>query len=259
MEELLQAQLDAQRAGEPYAVVTIAEASGSVPRKNGKMLVFSDGRTLGTVGGGPAEQMAKRDALAAIDAGENRFLRYDFPSLDGSSCSGRLSVLIEVFQPKPLLVVFGGGHVGTSLLRLAKPTGFRALLFDDRAEDQIPEAVSLADCFVRVEHIEHDILSAELPAGAFFVLCGHDHAVDGEALAAALQKSPRYIGMLASRRKIQSLFAMLKERGVTQKELDFVHTPIGLDLGGETPQELAVGILAQLLLVKNGKDSRVRL
>ena len=85
MEELLQAQLDAQRAGEPYAVVTIAEASGSVPRKNGKMLVFSDGRTLGTVGGGPAERMAKRDALSAMDAGENRFLRYDFPSLDGSS------------------------------------------------------------------------------------------------------------------------------------------------------------------------------
>lgn len=113
--------------------------------------------------------------------------------------------------------------------------------------------------FVRVEHIEHDILTAELPAGAFFVLCGHDHAVDGEALAAALQKSPRYIGMLASRRKIQSLFAKLKERGVTQEALDFVHTPIGLDLGGETPQELAVGILAQLLLVKNGKDSRVRL
>ena len=70
MEELLQAQLDAQRAGEAYAVVTIAEASGSVPRKNGKMLVFFDGRTLGTVGGGPAEQMAKRDALAAIDAGK---------------------------------------------------------------------------------------------------------------------------------------------------------------------------------------------
>ncbi len=258
MEELLQAQLDAQRAGEPYAVVTIAEASGSVPRKNGKMLVFSDGRTLGTIGGGPAERMAKRDALSAMDAGENRFLRYDFPSPNGASCSGRLSVLIEVFQPKPLLVVFGGGHVGTSLLRLAKPTGFRIVLLDDRAEDQIPEAVSLADRFVRVENVERGILHAEIPAGAFFVLCGHDHAVDGEALAAALQKSPRYIGMLASRRKIQSLFAKLKERGVTQKELDFVHTPIGLDLGGETPQELAVGILAQILLVKNGKDGRVR-
>ena len=259
MEELLQAQLDAQRAGEAYAVVTIAEASGSVPRKNGKMLVFSDGRTLGTVGGGPAEQMAKRDALAAIDAGENRFLHYNFPSPDGASCSSRLSLLVEVFQPKPLLVVFGGGHVGTSLLRLAKPTGFRALLFDDRTEEQIPEAVSLADRFVRVENVERDILNTSIPTGAFFVLCGHDHAVDGEALAAALQKSPRYIGMLASRRKILSLFAMLKERGVTQKELDFVHTPIGLDLGGETPQELAVGILAQILLVKNGKDSRVRL
>lgn len=93
MEELLQAQLDAQRAGEPYAVVTIAEASGSVPRKNGKMLVFSDGRTLGTVGGGPAERMAKRDALSAMDAGGKPVLTLRLP------VSGRLVVLRPVKRP----------------------------------------------------------------------------------------------------------------------------------------------------------------
>ena len=259
MEELLQAQLEAQRAGETYAVVTIVESSGSVPRKNGKLLVFSDGRTLGTVGGGPAERRARQDALAAMDKGENRFLHYDFPAPDGVGCGGRLSVLVEVFQPKPLLVVFGGGHVGTSLQRLAKPTGFRVLLLDDRPEAEIPEAVKLADRFVRVPSVEQDILAAQIPAGAFFVLCGHDHAVDGEALAAALQKSPRYIGMLASRRKIAALFSKLEARGVSSAQLRLVHAPIGLDLGGETPQELAVGILAQLLLVKNGRDGRVQL
>ena len=255
MEELLQAQLDAQRAGYTYAVVTIAEASGSVPRTSGKMLVYEDGHSVGTVGGGPAERRAKADALAQLDAGQNAFLRYDFPSPDGASCAGRLSILIEVFQPKPLLVIFGGGHVGTSLLRLAVPTGFRTLLLDDRAEEQIPDASSLASHFVRVQNVERDILNTPIPANAFFVLCGHDHAVDGEALAAALQKSPKYIGMLASRRKIQSLFSQLRQRGVTDEQLSFVHTPIGLDLGGETPQELAVGILAQLLLVKNGKEA----
>ena len=173
-----------------------------------------------------------------------------------SRCAGRLSILIEVFQPKPLLVVFGGGHVGTSLLRLAAPTGFRTLLLDDRAGDQIPDAVSLASRFVCIQNVERDILNTPIPEHAFFVLCGHDHAVDGEALAAALQKSPKYIGMLASRQKIQSLFSQLRQRGFTDEQLSFVHTPIGLDLGGETPQELAVGILAQLLLVKNGKESR---
>lgn len=254
MEQLLQAQLDAQRAGEIYAVVTIAEASGSVPRTSGKMLVFADGRSIGTVGGGPAERRAKADAMAAMDAGKNALLRYEFPSPDGDCCAGRLCVLIEVFCPKPLLVVFGGGHVGTSLLRLARPTGFRTLLLDDREACQISEAAALADRFVRTENVEQDILAAQIPAGAFFVLCGHDHAVDGAALAAALQKDPRYIGMLASRRKIQALFSKLKARGVTDEQLSFVHTPIGLDLGGETPQELAVGILAQLLLVKNGKE-----
>lgn len=206
MEELLQAQLNAQRAGVSYAVVTIAEASGSVPRTSGKMLVYADGHSLGTIGGGPAERRAKADALAQLDAGQNAFLHYDFPTPGGASCAGRLSILIEVFQPKPLLVVFGGGHVGTSLLRLAAPTGFRTLLLDDRAGDQIPDAVSLASRFVCIQNVERDILNTPIPEHAFFVLCGHDHAVDGEALAAALQKSPKYIGMLASRQKIQSLF-----------------------------------------------------
>ena len=101
MEELLQAQLNAQRAGVSYAVVTIAEASGSVPRTSGKMLVYADGHSLGTIGGGPAERRAKADALAQLDAGQNAFLHYDFPTPGGASCAGRLSILIEVFQPKP--------------------------------------------------------------------------------------------------------------------------------------------------------------
>lgn len=256
MEQLLQAQLNAQRIGEPYAVVTIAEASGSVPRTNGKMLVYTDGRSIGTVGGGPAERRAKADALICIGNGKNSFLHYEFPAPDGASCVGRLSMLVEVFQPRPLLVVFGGGHVGTSLLRLAKPTGFRTLLLDDRIEEQIPDAVACAEHFIRITNVEQGILDTKIPEGAFFVLCGHDHEVDGAALAAALQKSPRYIGMLASRRKIQTLFSELRQRGVTDEQLTFVHTPIGLDLGGETPQELAVGILAQILLVKNGKDGQ---
>ena len=145
--------------------------------------------------------------------------------------------------------------MGTSLLRLAKPTGFRALLFDDRAEDQIPEAVSLADRFVRVENVERDILNTSIPTGAFFVLCGHDHAVDGEALAAALQKiAPLY---RHARQPPEDPVAVCQAQRTRRdaKELDFVHAPIGLDLGGETPQELAVGILAELLLVKNGRTA----
>ena len=140
-------------------------------------------------------------------------------------------------------------------MRIAKPTGFRILLLDDRPENQIPQAVSLADQTIHLENIEQDILSCPIPSGAFFVICGHDHAVDQMALAAALQKSPKYIGMLASRRKIVSLFSQLTERGFSKQQLDSVHAPIGLDLGGETPKELAVGILAQILLVKNEKDT----
>ena len=96
---------------------------------------------------------------------------------------------------------------------------------------------------------DHD---ADVPAGAYFVICGHSHADDGIALKAALTKQAAYVGMLGSRRKMEALFTMLREQGVTEAQLAAVHTPIGLDLGGETPPEIAIAILAEILQVKNG-------
>lgn len=255
MQAFLQAQLEAERARQTYAVVTIARASGSVPRTSGKMLVFSDGRSLGTVGGGPAERFAAQQALSAISAGQNVFLPYSLPaSFEGGNPAGTLDFLIEVFHPKPLLVIFGAGHVGKSLMQLAKLSGFSVLLLDDRPESAIQDAVNLADRFIPLSDIERDMLACGIPEGAFIVLCGHDHEVDYHALAAALQLRPRYLGMLASRWKIDTLFQKLKARGFSSEALSLVHTPIGLDLGGESPQELAVGILAEILCVKNGKS-----
>lgn len=258
MQKLLQAQLDALRAGQAHVLVTIAQAQGSVPRTSGRILVYADGHSLGTIGGGSAEHRAKQDALRLLASGEGGLLSYAFPASDapGAPCAGQLLLLFEVFHPKPLLVVFGGGHVGKSLLRLATPTGFSTLLLDDRPEEAIQEAAQLAERSLRLSDIEADMCACGIPEGAYFVLCGHDHEADYHALAAALQLRPRYVGMLASRRKIDALFSKLSARGFSPAQLASVHTPIGLDLGGESPEELAVGILAELLLVKNEKDGR---
>lgn len=255
MEDLLQKQLEARTQRRPYAVATIVEATGSTPRTEGKMLVYADSSSIGTIGGGIAELRAKKDAVEAIRSGKNALVHYEVVpqgAQAGMVCGGALQVFLEVWHVKPLLVVCGGGHVGTCVLRAAKLTGFELWLFDDRPAETIAEAVGLADRFFPTEHDFYEGVSAqEIPSGAFFVICGHSHAQDGEALHAALEKDAAYVGMLGSRRKIAAIFERLRGLGVLQSQLDTVCTPIGFDLGGETPEELAIAILAQILLVKN--------
>lgn len=256
MNELLERQVAADKAGKTYATATIVETTGSTARSYGKLLVLEDGTTYGTIGGGVAELRAKRDALACIQNGQNLLKHYEVETSladKGLTCFGGLTVFIEVFSAKPLLVVCGGGHVGTSLMRIAKLTGFDILLFDDRSEELIAEAVQLADRFVRVSSFETDVAAYDIRPGAYFVICGHSHLQDGEALKAALGKHASYVGMLGSQKKIQALFGRLMDQGISEEQLRTVYTPIGLDVGGETPQDLAVGILAQILMVRNGK------
>lgn len=255
MEDLLQLQLLARQQRTPYAVATIVEATGSTPRTEGKMLVYADGRSAGTIGGGLAELRAKKDAADAIRCGKNRLVRYEVvpqAAASGMACGGALQVFIEVYGTRPLLVVCGGGHVGTCVLRAAKLTGFELWLFDDRPQEAVAEAAALADRFFPVAGDFYEGIAAQaVSPGAFFVIRGHSHTQDGEALHAALGKDASYVGMLGSRRKIAALFERLRSLGVPQAQLDTVCTPIGFDLGGETPEELAIAILAQILLVKN--------
>ena len=147
MEDLLQLQLLARQQRTPYAVATIVEATGSTPRTEGKMLVYAYGRSAGTIGGGLAELQAKKDAADAIRCGKNRLVRYEVvpqAAASGMACGGALQVFIEVYGTRPLLVVCGGGHVGTCVLRAAKLTGFELWLFDDRSQEAVAEAAALA-------------------------------------------------------------------------------------------------------------------
>lgn len=257
MNDILCRQVELEHAGARYAIATIVQARGTTSRSYGKMLISRDGSSVGTVGGGAVELQVKTDALQCMDLGKNRFSTYAVgqqETEDGPECSGRLDILIEVYAPGPLLVVCGGGHVGTCVLRMAALSGFQTLLFDDRDSSVIAPAVEAADSFVPVEDFHSDICAAALPEGAFFVICGHSHRQDGDALKAALTKNAAYVGMLGSKKKIGELFSRLRQAGVSRELLDTVYTPIGLDLGGETPEEIAVGILAEILKVKNRRQ-----
>lgn len=254
--DLLQEQAEALRCGKDFAVVTIVKAD-QLARTSGKMIVYADGTISGTVGGGMWEQAAIHDAKLALKTGENAVKVYNFNSdlaKAGFQCSGELTVFIEVCRDESLqLVVVGGGHVGNAVIHAAKTVGFTITLVDTRDEDAIGDSIRSADRFVKVDSFG-DVAQVQLPRDPYYVVSTYGHMVDGAALGGVLKRGDaRYIGMLGSRKKIAAIYAKLEEAGFDWGDLEGIHSPIGLDLGGETPEELAVAIVGEILAVKNGR------
>ena len=254
--DILQAQLRAHEKNQGYAVVTIAETLGKSTRTSGKMLVFETGETFGTVGGGSVELLAIRDAKEAIVTGIGGLRTYDLNNAAaqaGAHCGGAMQVLIEVVGKRPTLVMCGAGHVGMALIPVAKTVGFRVILVDARPANVIADAIAMADQFIPVKNHEEDIKNLDIAPGAFYVVAGPNHATDGAQLAGVLTKQAAYVGMIGGPPKIKGIFKTLLEKGFTQEQLDKVYTPIGLDVGNERPEEIAISILSEILMVKNGK------
>ena len=171
----------------------------------------------------------------------------------GMTCGGNISVMIEVFTVRPVLVMCGAGHIGEAVLRLASFVGFDTILVDNREEKDIAEKIVLADRFVKVHDYEEDLKNVDIPDGAHYVIATQGHNFDGDALVAVLTKKYAYVGMIGSSLKIKALFEKMEEKGISKEELNKVYTPIGLDLGGESPEEIAVSIIAEILMIKNGR------
>lgn len=254
--DILQAELQAHERNQSYAIVTIADTAGNTTRKNGKMLVFETGETLGTVGGGSIELLAIRDAKEALVSGIGGLRSYDLDNAAahaGVHCGGTMQVLIEVVGKRPTLVMCGAGHVGMAVIPLAKTVGFRVILVDSRPAELIADAIAMADQFIPVKNHEEDIKNLDIAPGAYYVLAGPNHATDGAQLAGVLTKQAAYVGMIGGPPKIKGIFRNLLEKGYAQEQLDKVYTPIGLDVGNERPEEIAISIMAEVLMVKNGK------
>ena len=191
-----------------------------------------------------------------ISARQNALKRYEIKApaaASGAVCTGGITVFIEVFRAAPLLVVCGGGHVGRSLIRIAKEVGFDVLLVDTRDAGVIAESVAMADRFEQVPDFASGLRALDIDPSAYYVLCSYSHPTDGASLHAVLDKEWSYAGMVGSRAKIGAIFSQMREFGYSDARLAEVHTPIGLALGGETPAEIAVAIMAEIIAVQHGK------
>jgi xanthine dehydrogenase accessory factor len=257
MREVLEAALRADEAGEPAALVTVISTEGSTPRKAGaKMLVFADGRSVGTIGGGCVEADAARFARRAIDerrvATASFDLAADTMGEDGHACGGRMQILIEPIEGSPTLCLFGAGHVAQPLARMAKACGFRVEVADDRERFASRERFPDADRIL-VEGFAGAAGAMTLGRNSYAVVVTRGHRGDAEALRAVLGRGLRYVGLLGSKSKMLQVFAELEQAGLPPEDLARVHCPVGLDIGAETPEEIAVSILAEMITVRRGR------
>jgi xanthine dehydrogenase accessory factor len=250
---------DANQRGESVALVTILETQGSTPQKAGaKMVVGRDGRLRGTVGGGCVENEILSRARRTIETRRCKIEEFDFNADEdenGLICGGSMKVFIEPVIPSPRLFVIGGGHVGMPVAQVAKLAGFEVTVLDDRVKYANRER------FPEVEVVEAGPIPAladrfDYGDNAFVVIVTRGHKEDEEALRTFIEKETAYLGLIGSVTKLQKLFRRLEKDGVSRERLDRVHSPMGLDLGGSSPGEIAVSIVAELLAVKYQRTAR---
>jgi xanthine dehydrogenase accessory factor len=239
---------------EAGVLCTIVRTRGSTPRHAAsKMLVYPDGRILGTVGGGGLEQHVIAEALKALRQGQSRFLECNMvdPSRgDVGVCGGIVEVFVEPILPKPVLVVIGAGHVGKTVAHLGHWLGYRVVVNDDRPEFCTPEFIPVAD--------EYYVCSiADLPGHleispwTYLVLTTRGVDVDVPGLPVLLDTPAAYLGVIGSQRRWAETRKQLLAAGVPEGSLARVHSPVGLDIHAETPEEIAVSILAEIIAVRN--------
>jgi xanthine dehydrogenase accessory factor len=227
------------------------------------MLVYPDGKFIGTVGGGDLEHRVLDEAWIALGDGESRLLSYTMadPSRgDPGVCGGTVEVFVEPILPPAMLVVIGAGHVGKAVVHLAKWLGFRVAVSDDRPEFCSPEAVPEADAYYPVEMGK---LPEQLKINkrTYIVITSRGASVDVQGLPGLLEAEPAYIGVIGSRRRWLTTVKGLKQKGVAQEKISSVHSPMGLELNAETPEEIAVSIMAEILMLRDkgtGKPMRMK-
>jgi xanthine dehydrogenase accessory factor len=235
--------------GRRICVATIIKREGSAPREVGaKMVVSSDGRSAGSIGGGGAEKAILDRMRQALADGRPDVVDLDLSghseSLD-SICGGRISVFIEPMGETRRLVIIGAGHVGLALAGLARECGFAVTLVDDR--DEYLADPRLAHDLERVCAAPEDYGSLGIDRTSFVVICTRGHELDKAWLERVIGLNPRYLGMLGSKHKAQSILKVLEDKGVAREALEAVRTPVGIDIGALTPPEIAVSIVAELI------------
>ena len=259
MAEILKEAIKRVDKGEIIALVTVIEAKGSTPRETGaKVLVNSNGLVSGTIGGGALENKVIEEAKKAIKDKKGCTLSYHLSKEEASLdewaiCGGDIKVFIDVLQPKEELLIFGAGHIALCVSKLAKTVGFKVTVIDDRQEFANKERFPEAD-EIMIDLLENVFEKIKILPFSYIVIVTRGHLQDQKVLSHTIKSNAAYIGMIGSRKKNETVFQHLKEQGIAVQEFKKVHAPIGIDIGAQTPEEIAISIIAEIIKVKRNKN-----
>lgn len=241
---------DAISAGQPVVLTTVIHTSRSVPRRAGsKMLVRANGSQVGTIGGGEMESRVVAEAAEALIDGKSRVLDYDLVDPAGGDpglCGGTVTIHLEPFMSRPTVLVVGCGHVGRAVIDLAHWLGFRVVALDDRADLADPADVPNADVLV-AGTIGDALAAAPVDNQTHAVLVTRSVALDVEAIAPLLATPVRSIGVMGSVRRWVTTSGKLRDSGVDDADLARINSPIGVEINAETPEEIALSIMSQII------------
>jgi xanthine dehydrogenase accessory factor len=240
----------ARKGNQPVVLATVIESRGSAPREEGaRMLVRADGTIAGTVGGGAIEKLVVDEALKLMAGGTARLISHELKDI-GMTCGGGMSVFIEPLVPAPQLVIFGAGHIGVCIAQIGKMLEFNVTVVDNRPEFASAKRVPWADTVITGDYTTA-IEKVAFNDRTYAVILTHKHTHDFEVLAMCLNKKNRYLGMIGSKAKVAKVLQQLRDNGVAEEIIAQIHSPVGIKIGANTPAEIAISILAEIIQVRS--------
>ena len=251
-EDLFETLARWRREGRSFVLATVIETRGFTPRGPGTKMAIAERETHGTIGGGAIEAEVLREARALLERGGTATFRRHLTRELGMCCGGEMAIFLEVLEPAPVLVVFGAGHIAKPLAAVAAGCGFEVTVVDERAEWATEERFPNA----RIERRAPEVFAREWATrgGEFAVIATHDHALDQQIVQHLMARPLKFLGMIGSVPKQRKFALRLKARGFAEQAIARLHTPLGIAIGADTPEEIAVSAMAQMIAVRRGAN-----
>ena len=241
--------------GERAVLATIISVKGSSPRKTGaKMLVKQDGTFVSTIGGGGIELQVQKKAMEIMKTGQAQIMNFDMTGTGRdalSICGGQMDIFLEPVLPLDTVFLLGAGHVAQSTASIAKMLGFRVVVIDPRSEFNNDER--FPDAELIIENYNNAFSKINVDEYGYIIIMTPQHVLDEECLELAIGTSAKYVGMIGSKKKVKEIKERLKQKGISEQQLDSVHAPVGLAIGAESPEEIAVSIMAEVVKIRRAQ------